>query len=82
MSGFRRLVLEISQGDPATMREAAMLARLMKAELRALFVEDADTHLQSLRDYDEQELDPAAAARSNVDPDPDVEAEPARTPGE
>jgi hypothetical protein len=24
---------------------------------RGLFVEDADTHLQSLRDYDEQELD-------------------------
>jgi FAD-dependent urate hydroxylase len=27
---------------------------------RALFVEDADVHLQSLRDYDEQELDPSA----------------------
>jgi FAD-dependent urate hydroxylase len=30
---------------------------------RALFVEDADLHLQSLRDYDEQELDPAAVRR-------------------
>jgi len=51
---------------------------------RALFVEDADTHLQSLRDYDEQELDPAAAVRSDVGPDrrPDVEAEPVRSPGE
>ena len=35
---------------------------------RALFVEDADTHLQSLRDYDEQELD-LAAVRSDVDSD-------------
>lgn len=29
-----------------------------------LFVEDADAHLQSLRDYDEQELDMAALTRS------------------
>ena len=32
---------------------------------RALFVEDADIHLQSLRDYDEQELDPAVEPTQN-----------------
>jgi cation diffusion facilitator CzcD-associated flavoprotein CzcO len=50
---------------------------------RALFVEDADKHLQSLRDYDEQELDSTAAVRSD---DPGrmrgVDAEPLRIPGE
>jgi len=45
MSGtmrFRRLVLELGHGpaDPATMREAAAFARLLDAELHALFVED------------------------------------------
>jgi len=30
---------------------------------RALFVEDADLHLQSLRDYDEPELDPVFEPR-------------------
>jgi FAD-dependent urate hydroxylase len=32
---------------------------------RGLFVEDADVHLQSLRDYDEQELDPAFEPRKH-----------------
>jgi cation diffusion facilitator CzcD-associated flavoprotein CzcO len=51
---------------------------------RALFVEDADTHLQSLRDYDEQELDASAVVQSGVDPDrkPGVEAGKVRSPGE
>jgi hypothetical protein len=39
---FRRLVLELGHGgaDPATMRQAAVFARLLNAELHALFVED------------------------------------------
>jgi hypothetical protein len=38
---FRRLVLELGHGaDPATMRQAAAFARLLDAELHALFVED------------------------------------------
>jgi hypothetical protein len=42
MSRFRRLVLELGHGaaDPETIREAAAFARLMDAELHALFVED------------------------------------------
>jgi hypothetical protein len=42
MSGFRRLVLELGHGaaDPATMRAAATLARLLDTDLHALFVED------------------------------------------
>jgi hypothetical protein len=42
MSGFRRLVLELGHGgaDPVTMRQAAAFARLLDAELHALFVED------------------------------------------
>ncbi len=45
---FRRLVLELGHGDAdaATMRQAAALARLMDAELHALFVED-DTLLHA-----------------------------------
>ena len=46
---------------------------------RALFVEDADTHLQSLRDYDEQELDLAASKRSIG---PQVTSKPNRESGE
>jgi hypothetical protein len=39
---FRRLVLELGHGaaDPQTMRQAAAFARLLDAELHALFVED------------------------------------------
>ncbi len=42
MTRFRRLVLELGRGaaDPATMRQAAAFARLLDAELHALFVED------------------------------------------
>jgi hypothetical protein len=42
MSGFRRLVLELGHdaADRGTMREAAGFARLLDAELHALFVED------------------------------------------
>jgi len=42
MSGFRRLVLELGHGaaDRVTMREAAIFAQLLDAELHALFVED------------------------------------------
>jgi hypothetical protein len=42
MTRFRRLVLELGQGaaDPETMRQAAAFARLLDAELHALFVED------------------------------------------
>jgi FAD-dependent urate hydroxylase len=36
------------------------LDRIATGITRGLFVEDADAHLQSLRDYDEQELDTAA----------------------
>jgi cation diffusion facilitator CzcD-associated flavoprotein CzcO len=49
--------------------------RIASGISRSLFVEDADVHLQSLRDYDEQELDLTAAVRSGVD------AEPLRIPG-
>jgi hypothetical protein len=42
MSRFRRLVLELGHfgADPGTVREAAAFARLLNAELHALFVED------------------------------------------
>jgi hypothetical protein len=42
MTRFRRLVLELGHGgaDPETMRRAALFARLLDAELHALFVED------------------------------------------
>src|SRR5258708_14507118 len=42
MTEFRRLVLELGHGaaDPETMRQAAAFARLLDAELHALFVED------------------------------------------
>lgn len=42
MTRFRRLVLELGHGaaDPETMRQAAAFARLLDAELHALFVED------------------------------------------
>jgi hypothetical protein len=42
MTPFRRLVLELGHGavDPEVMRQAAMFAHLMDAELHALFVED------------------------------------------
>jgi hypothetical protein len=42
MTRFRRLVLELGHGagDPETIREVAAFARLMDAELFALFVED------------------------------------------
>jgi FAD-dependent urate hydroxylase len=36
---------------------------------RGLFVEDADAHLQSLRDYDEQELDTAAMVERDANSD-------------
>ena len=36
---------------------------------RGLFIEDADVHLQSLRDYDEQELDPSAMIRREANSD-------------
>jgi cation diffusion facilitator CzcD-associated flavoprotein CzcO len=50
---------------------------------RALFVEDADVHLQSLRDYDERELDPNAAVGSDdLNRRRDVDAEPHSIPGE
>jgi hypothetical protein len=41
-SGFRRLVLELGHGaaDPAMINQAAAFARMMDAELHALFVED------------------------------------------
>jgi nucleotide-binding universal stress UspA family protein len=41
-TGFRRLVLELGHGaaDPAMLRQAAAFARLVDAELHALFVED------------------------------------------
>lgn len=38
------------------------LDRIATGISRGLFIEDADAHLQSLRDYDEQELDITAAA--------------------
>jgi hypothetical protein len=42
MSRFRRLVLELGHfgADPGTVRQAAAFARLLDAELHALFVED------------------------------------------
>jgi hypothetical protein len=42
MTEFRRLVLELGHGaaDLATMRQAAAFARLLDAELHALFIED------------------------------------------
>lgn len=42
MNRFRRLVLELGHGaaDPETMRQAAAFARLMDADLHALFIED------------------------------------------
>jgi cation diffusion facilitator CzcD-associated flavoprotein CzcO len=43
--------------------------RIATGVSRGLFVEDADTHLQSLRDYDEQELDLTAAVRSEAEAD-------------
>lgn len=43
---FRRLVLDLSHGaaDPDTLREVAALARLLDAELHALFFEDDTLH--------------------------------------
>jgi hypothetical protein len=41
MSGYRRLVMELSDAaDRTTMRQAAGFARLLDTELHALFVED------------------------------------------
>jgi cation diffusion facilitator CzcD-associated flavoprotein CzcO len=39
--------------------------RIAAGITRGLFIEDADTHLQSLRDYDEPELDVAAIAAND-----------------
>ena len=43
---FRRLVLDLSHGaaDPVLLREVAALARLLDAELHALFFEDDTLH--------------------------------------
>jgi cation diffusion facilitator CzcD-associated flavoprotein CzcO len=43
--------------------------RIASGISRGLFVEDADAHLQSLRDYDEQELDTAAMVERDANSD-------------
>jgi FAD-dependent urate hydroxylase len=50
---------------------------------RGLFIEDADAHLQSLRDYDERELDVAAVVRNGgvSDRSRDASASPQQFPG-
>ncbi len=48
--------------------------RIVTGITRGLFIEDADIHLQSLRGYDEQELDPAAAIPGNAGPDRNSDA--------
>lgn len=45
------------------------IERIATGISRGLFVEDADAHLQSLREYAEQELDVATAVASSVDTD-------------
>jgi cation diffusion facilitator CzcD-associated flavoprotein CzcO len=54
------------------------LDRITAGITRGLFVDDADTHLQSLRDYDESELDPAACASraSHADGAKNADAQP------
>jgi hypothetical protein len=75
MSGFRRLVLELSHGaaDPATMRQAAGFARLLDAELHALFVED-ETLLHASALPFAREISPLSLRWRKLAPD-DLEAD-------
>jgi len=70
MSGFRRLVLELGHGaaDQATMREAAGFARLLDAELHALFVED-ETLLQASALPFAREINPLSLRWRKLEPD-------------
>ena len=70
MTRFRRLVLELGHGaaDPETIREAAMLAQLMDAELHALFVED-ETLLHASALPFAREISPLSFRWRKLEPD-------------
>ena len=70
MSGFRRLVLELGHGaaDQGTMREAAAFARLLDAELHALFVED-ETLLNASALPFAREINPLSLRWRKLEPD-------------
>jgi hypothetical protein len=70
MTRFQRLVLELGQGaaDPETIREAAMFAQLMDAELHALFVED-ETLLHASALPFAREISPLSYQWRKLEPD-------------
>jgi hypothetical protein len=72
---FRRLVLELGHGaaDPQTMREAAAFARLLDAELHALFIED-ETLLHASALPFTREISPVSYRWRPLEPD-QLEAE-------
>jgi hypothetical protein len=70
MTRFRRLVLELGHGaaDPETIRQAAMFAQLMDAELHALFVED-ETLLHASALPFAREISPLSYQWRKLEPD-------------
>ena len=68
--GFRRLVLELSQGaaDPATMRDAAGFARVLGLDLLALFMEDEALLHASALPFS-REIDPVTHRWRRLRPD-------------
>jgi hypothetical protein len=70
MIEFRRLILTLSHdaADPAMMREAASLARLLNAELHALFVEDEAVTRASALPF-VREISPLSLQWRKLDPE-------------